>query len=399
MKIRLSDRVSRIKPSATLAITAKAKQLRAEGKDVIGFGAGEPDFDTPEQIKKAAIEAINAGQTKYTPVGGTVEIKTALAARIQADYGLVYLPGELLVSAGGKHSLYNICQALFQEGDEVIIPAPYWVSYPELVEITGATPVVIETNDKQGFAVSPEQLEKAITKKTRAFILNSPSNPTGAMYSEKQIRALAEVLEKHPDVWIISDDIYQKLVYEGEFFSIATIGEAWRHRTLVVNGASKAYSMTGWRIGTCAGPVEVIKAMEDLQSQSTSNPCSISQAAATEAFRMDQSIVSEMLKAFDERRNWIVEALNAIPGISCYKPQGAFYVFPNVNDLLGKKAGSRVIETDLDLAGYLLDEAQVAVVPGTPFGAPGYMRLSYATGMDAIKKGVGRIEEAVKKLQ
>ena len=399
MEVRLSDRAKAIQPSPTLAITAKAKQLRAEGKDVIGFGAGEPDFDTPEEIKQAAIAAINAGQTKYTPVGGTPELKKAIAHRVSEDYGLEYGASEILVSCGGKHSLYNLCQALFQDGDEVIVPAPYWVSYPELVSMAGATPVEVLASDEQNFCITPEQLEAAITPKTRGIFLNSPSNPTGAMYTEDKIRALAAVLEKHPNIWVISDDIYMKLTYgDAKFFSIATISPEWKARTIVVNGASKAYSMTGWRIGTACGDAQVIKAMENMQSQSTSNPASISQAAAVKAFNMDQSVVGEMLKAFDERRQWIVKALNEIEGVSCNDPEGAFYVFPNISGLLGKSAGGKKIETDMDFAAWLLEEAMVAVVPGTPFGAPGYMRLSYATSMENIQKGVGRIAEAAKKL-
>lgn len=399
MEVRLSDRAKAIKPSPTLAITAKAKQLRAEGKDVIGFGAGEPDFDTPEEIKQAAIAAINGGQTKYTPVGGTPELKKAVQQRILADYGLDYGADEILVSCGGKHSLYNLCQALFQSGDEVIVPAPYWVSYPSLVSMAGAEPVEVLASDEQNFCMTPEQLEAAITPKTRGVFLNSPSNPTGAMYTEDKVRALAAVLDKHPDIWVISDDIYMKLTYgDAKFFSIATISDEWKARTIVCNGASKAYSMTGWRIGTACGDAQVIKAMTNMQSQSTSNPASISQAAATKAFSMDQSIVGEMLKAFDERRQWIVKALNDIEGVSCNDPQGAFYVFPNISGLLGKSVGGQKIETDMDFAAWLLDEAMVAVVPGTPFGAPGYMRLSYATSMENIQNGVGRIAEAAKKL-
>ncbi|MEW6776100.1 MAG: pyridoxal phosphate-dependent aminotransferase [Bdellovibrionota bacterium] len=399
MNVRLAERVRRIQPSATLSIDAKAKQLKAEGKDVVGFGAGEPDFDTPDHIKEAAIAAIKAGQTKYTAVGGTPELRKAVCTRIKGDYGLDYQPNEVLVSCGGKHTLYNLFLAMLDKGDEVIIPAPYWVSYPEMVGMADATPVCVETKEEDGFALTPQALEKVLTPRTRMVVLNYPSNPTGATMSEAQIRAVAKVLEKHPDVWVISDDIYLRLLYEGaKFFSIATISQQWKERTIIVNGASKAYSMTGWRIGWAAGNKDVIAAMEKLQSQSTSNPSSIAQAAALAAFTGDQHVVDKMLVAFDERRKVIVDLLNSIDGIKCRLPEGAFYVFPNVKGVLGKSFNGKKIASDMDFAAYLLEQALVAVVPGTPFGAPGYMRLSYATSMDNIRKGLSRIKEAVGKL-
>ncbi len=399
MKLHLSRRVRRIQPSATLAIDAKAKQLKAEGKDVVGFGAGEPDFDTPDFIKDAAIAAIQAGQTKYTAVGGTPDLRKAVCERIRGDYDLAYEPSEVLVSCGGKHTLYNLFLALLDEGDEAVIPGPYWVSYPEMVGMAEATPVCVATREEDNFSLTPELLKKALTKKTRLVILNSPSNPTGAAMSEAQVRAIAKVLDDHPDVWVVSDDIYMRLLYDGlQFFSIATISKAWKERTILVNGASKAYSMTGWRIGWAAGSKDVIGAMEKLQSQSTSNPASISQAAALAAFRGDQSVIDKMAQAFVRRRDVLVDGLNAIPGVRCRKPQGAFYVFPSIQGVLGKSFQGRKLATDMDFAAYLLDEALVAVVPGTPFGAPGYMRLSYATSMETIEKGLKRIKEAVGKL-
>lgn len=401
MKLKLASRNSRIQPSATLAITAKANELKAKGIDVVGFGAGEPDFDTPDHIKNAAKAALDKGQTKYTPVGGTKELKEAICAKFKRDYNLEFTPGEVLVSVGGKHSLFNIFMALIEEGDEVIIPAPYWVSYPEMVAFCGGTPICVDTQESNGFCMTPAELEKAVTPRTKIFVLNSPSNPTGGMYTEDQIRALAKVLEKHPDIWVVSDDIYEKLIYDGmKFFSIATISPEWRERTVICNGMSKAYSMTGWRIGFTAAPKALTAAMDTIQGQSTSNPTSIAQAASVAALNGDHSFLTAWVAEFDKRRQYIVGRLNSIPGISCFTPKGAFYAFPNVKGLIGRKTpGGKVISNSIDLAGYLIEEHKVAVVPGGPFGAEGFMRLSYATSMEQIQKGLDRIEAAAKALK
>lgn len=397
--MQLTQRVQRIKPSPTLAIDAKAKALRAQGVDVIGFGAGEPDFDTPENIKRAAILAIENGFTKYTDVGGIVELKDVLIEKLKRDNGLAYTREEILVSAGGKHSLYNIAQALFEEGDEVIIPAPYWVSYPDQVLLNDAKPVMLKTSDKTGFKILPGELEAAVTSKTKAFILNSPSNPTGAAYTREELEALAKIIVKK-GIICVSDEIYEKIVYDGfQHVSIASFGEEIKNRTIVVNGASKAYAMTGWRMGFSAGPKEWISAMSKIQGQVTSNVCSITQKACVEAYRGPQDTVGKMVIEFKKRRNYIVDRLNHIPGITCLKPLGAFYVFPNISALLGKKTPTeKKITTSAELASYLLEDYKVAVVSGEGFGAEGYMRLSYATSMENIKKGLDRIEEAVKKL-
>ncbi|MCW5829994.1 MAG: pyridoxal phosphate-dependent aminotransferase [Deltaproteobacteria bacterium] len=401
MKLKLASRNARIQPSATLAITAKANELKAKGIDVVGFGAGEPDFDTPDHIKQAAKTALDKGQTKYTPVGGTKELKETVCAKFRRDYGLDYTPAEILISVGGKHSLFNIFMALVEEGDEVIIPAPYWVSYPEMVAFCGGTPVCVPTKESNGFCMTPAELEAAITPRTKIFILNSPSNPTGGMYSEEHIRALAAVLEKHPDIWIVSDDIYEKLTYDGmRFFSIATISPAWKARTIVCNGMSKAYSMTGWRIGFTAAPKDLTSAMDTIQGQSTSNPTSIAQAASVAGLSGDHSFLTAWVAEFDRRRRYIVERLNRIPGISCFTPKGAFYAFPNISGLLGKKTPSGKTLTDsMGVAAWLIEEHNVAVVPGAPFGAEGFMRLSYATSMEQITKGLDRIETAAKSLK
>ncbi len=397
--MKLSQRVQKIKPSPTLAIDAKAKALKAQGVDVIGFGAGEPDFDTPDHIKNAAIKAIQSGFTKYTAVGGIDELKDALIDKLKKDNSLTYTRDEILVSAGGKHSLYNVAQALYEAGDEVIIPAPYWVSYPDQVILNDAKPVIVETSDKNGFKILPEQLEKAITPKTKAFILNSPSNPTGSAYTPEELRKLADVLVKN-NIICVSDEIYEKLVYDGfKQVSIASLGEDIKKLTLIVNGASKVFSMTGWRMGFAAGPKEVIAAMSKIQGQVTSNISSITQKACVEAYRANQDFLLGWVEEFKKRRNYIVERFNKIPGISCLKPEGAFYVFPNVSQLFGKKTPKGLtLKTSADFANYLLEEFKVAVVSGEGFGTEGFMRLSYATSMDNIKKGLDRIEEAVGKL-
>lgn len=397
--MKLADRVNKIQPSPTLAIDAKAKALKAQGVDIVGFGAGEPDFDTPANIKEAAKKAIDAGFTKYTPVGGTDELKDAIIAKLKRDNGLDYARDEISVACGAKHTLYNISQALIQEGDEVIIPAPYWVSYPDQVVLAGGKPVFIETDEAAAFKITPSQLEKAITKNTKALILNSPCNPTGTTYTESELKAIGEVCLKH-DFIVISDEIYEKLLYDGQkFVDIAQAVPALKPRVIVVNGVSKAYSMTGWRIGYAAGPKEIMGAMTKMQSQSTSNPTSIAQKASVEALNGPQTAVAEMVKEFEKRRTYIVERLNAIPGVSCFNSTGAFYAFPNFSAVYGKSFEGKVIANSADFAAYLLERAKVALVPGVAFGADKYARLSYATSLETIKKGLDRIEEAVRNLK
>jgi aspartate aminotransferase len=396
--MKLSKRTSSISPSPTLGITAKAKKMQAEGIDVVGFGAGEPDFDTPLNVKEAAKRAIDAGFTKYTPTSGIPELKAAICEKLKKDNGLDYEPGEVLVSCGAKHSIFNAILALCEEGDEVILPAPYWVSYPEMVKLAGAKPVVLRTTHQSGLKVTPEQLRKAITPKTKLFILNSPSNPTGMVYSKEELRALGKVLAE-AGVCCISDEIYEKIIYDGkEHTSIASLSPEMKKLTVVVNGVSKPYSMTGWRIGYAAGPKEVIQAMSNLQDHSTSNPTSISQKAALEALKGPQDSVRKMVKAFAERRDCIVKRLNSIEGINCLTPEGAFYAFPNVSQLFGRKYGKHVIKDSFSLAELLLAEAKVAVVPGAVFGDDHYLRLSYATPMKDIERGMDRIEEFVGKV-
>ena len=401
MQVKLAKRTALIKPSPTLAITAKAKAMKAEGIDVVGFGAGEPDFDTPENIKEAAIRAIKEGFTKYTAVPGIDELKDAIIEKYRAEQGLSYERSEVIVSCGAKHTLYNIAMVLFEEGDEVIIPAPYWVTYPDQAVLCGAKPVFIYTKEENEFKVLPEQLEEAITDRTKAIILNYPSNPTGATYTKEELERLAEViLKKNPNMWIISDEVYEKIIYDGRrHVSIATISDEVKARTLVVNAVSKTYSMTGWRIGWMCGNREVVAAMSKIQSQSTSNPTSIAQKAAVEALTGPQDAVEKMRKAFEERRNYIVERLNSMPGVSCFKPHGAFYVFPNFSGVYGKSYKGKKIENSMDFAAYLLEEYKVAIVPGAAFGDDNCARLSYATSMDNIKKGLDRIEEAIKNLE
>jgi aspartate aminotransferase len=396
--VKLASRVGRVKPSATLAITMKAKALRAEGRDVIGFGAGEPDFDTPSNIKQAAIKAIEEGFTKYTPSGGIDELKDAIINKFQVDNKLTYKRSQIVVSCGAKDTLYNLAQALFEEGDEVIIPSPYWVSYPSIVILAGATPVILDTKESEDFKISPEKLEKAITKNTKAVILNSPSNPTGAAYSYSELEALAEIIVKK-NILVISDDIYEKIVYDDfRFYNIASVGEEIKRLTLVVNGVSKTYSMTGWRIGYAAGPEDIVAAVTKIQSQNISNPTSISQKAAVEALMGSQDVVGEMVKEFKKRRDYIVKALNSIPGIRCMNPQGAFYVFPSISSLFGMSCDGKKIGSSTDFVEYLLDKVDVAVVPGIAFGNDNHVRLSYATSMENIQKGLERIGNAVTKL-
>jgi aspartate aminotransferase len=396
--MKLSSRISAIKPSPTLAITAKANALRAEGRNIIGFGAGEPDFDTPLHIKMAAIKAIEEGFTKYTPVDGIVELKDAIIRKLSEDNQLRYKRSQITVACGAKHTLYNLTQVLFEEGDEVIIPSPYWVSYLDMVILSGANPVIVKTTEAQGFKMLPKQLESALTGRTRAVIINSPSNPAGVVYTASELEALAGILIGK-GVLVISDDIYEKIIYDGKVFvNIASLSEEMKNMTVLVNGVSKAYSMTGWRIGYAAGPEEIIDSVTKLQSQNTSNPTSISQKAAVEALNGPQNSVAEMVEEFKRRRNTIVDKLNAIEGITCMLPQGAFYVFPDVSSLFGRSYQGRVISNSSDFATYLLDVANVAVVPGGDFGHDDHIRLSYATSLSNIEEGMERINNAVMKL-
>ena len=389
MTIKLSQRVQNIKPSPTLAITARAAALRAEGKDVIGLGAGEPDFDTPDHIKQAAIEAINSGKTKYTPVDGTPDLKQAIIKKFARDQQLNYEANQILVSVGGKQSFFNLAQAYLKEGDEVIIPAPYWVSYPDMTLLAGAKPVIIEAGQDNQFKITPEQLEAAITDKTRLFVINSPSNPTGMAYTDAELKALGEVLRKHPDIFIATDDMYEHIYWADEpFCNIVNANPDFYDRTLVMNGVSKAYSMTGWRIGYAAGPADLIAAMKKVQSQSTSNPASISQAAAVEALDGDQSCIDSMLGEFKKRHDFVVESLNAMPGIDCLQTHGTFYVFPNIAGVLETKPE---LKDDMDFAEALLVDKGVAVVPGSAFGLKNHVRLSIATSEDNLNNALDRL--------
>ncbi len=395
----ISDSLKKIKPSPTIAVTQKARELKAAGKDVIGLGAGEPDFDTPENIKQAAIKAINDGDTKYTAVDGTPALKKAIVEKFKKENNLDYTADQITVGAGGKHVIYNAMMATLNEGDEVIVPAPYWVSYPDIVLLAGGKPVVMECDEKQSFKINPSDLEKFITPKTKWIILNSPSNPTGACYSEKDIREIAKVLEKHTHVYILSDDIYEHVTYEGfKFFTIAQI-ESLKERVLTMNGVSKAYSMTGWRIGYAAGSKEIIKAIAKIQSQSTTNPSSISQAASVEALSGTQDFIKKRADSFQERRDFVVKALNDIDGIECLNPDGAFYVFPSCKGLMGKKdTNGKEIKSDTDFVQSLLENSGIAVVQGSAFGLEGFFRISYATSMDNLKKALEKISSFCKNL-
>ena len=390
----ISDSLKRIKPSPTIAVTQKARELRAAGKDVIGLGAGEPDFDTPDNIKEAAIKAIKTGDTKYTAVDGTPILKQAIVDKFKRENNLNYTPDQITVGAGGKHVIYNLMMATLNKGDEVIIPAPYWVSYPDIVLLAGATPIVVECSEEQGFKLTAKDLEAAITNNTKWVILNSPSNPTGACYSEQEIKNLAHVLKRKPHVNVLSDDIYEHIIYEGfKFFTIAQIPEL-KNKVVTMNGVSKSYAMTGWRIGYAAGDKEVIKAIAKIQSQSTTNPSSISQAAAVEALNGKQEFIPIRSLAFQERRDFVVNSLNAIDGINCLKPDGAFYVFPNCKELIGKKdKNGKKLESDTDFVQSLLENNNVAVVQGSAFGLDGFFRISYATSMKNLEKAMGRIKE------
>jgi aspartate aminotransferase len=394
----LSDRAKGLKPSPTLAINAKAKAMQAQGIHVISFGAGEPDFDTPLNIKEAAKKALDEGFTKYTAVGGIDDLKDAIIKKFQRDSGLSYKRSEILVSCGGKHSFYNLAQAIFDQGDEVIIPAPYWVSYPPMVALADGTPVIVETTEKNEFKLTPEQLKKTISPRTKALVLNSPCNPTGSAYTKKELEKIADIAVSE-NFFVISDEIYEKIIYDGfEFVSIASLGEEVKKRTIIVHGVAKTYAMTGWRIGYTAGSEEIISAMNNIQSQSTSNPTSIAQKASVEALLGPQNEIGKMVSAFGQRRDYIVDRLNKIPGVSCYKPVGAFYVFPNFSSYYGKSYQGRKISNSTELAAFLLDIARVAVVPGVEFGADPFERLSYATSMEDIKEGLNRIEDSLKKL-
>jgi len=395
----ISNSIKRIKPSPTIAVTQKARELKGAGKDVIGLGAGEPDFDTPDNIKKAAIDAINRGETKYTAVDGTPALKKALVNKFKRENNLTYLPEQISVGTGGKQVIFNAILATVNPGDEVIIPAPYWVSYPDIVLLAGGTPIIVKCSEKNQFKITPIDLKNNISNKTKWFIINSPSNPTGSCYTQKELEVLGEVLKENKNVFILSDDIYEHVIYDNfKFFTIAQI-KALKERTLTMNGVSKSYAMTGWRIGYGAGPIEIVKAMAKLQSQSTTNPSSISQAAAIEALNGTQEFIIKRNQSFKERRDFVVEALNKIDGISCLKPNGAFYVFPNCSECLNKKdKKGKIIRSDSDFVSSLLENQEVAVVQGSAFGLEGYFRISYATSMDNLKKALDRIFNFCKSL-
>ncbi len=396
----LAASLSNIKPSPTIAVAMKAAELKASGKDIISLGMGEPDFDTPENIKQAAIKAIQNGDTKYTAVDGTAALKKAIIAKFKRENSLEYKASEIMVSTGAKQVIFNALIASINPGDEVIIPAPYWVSYPDMVLLAGGTPVIVDSSEKNNFKISPTALEEKITPKTKWIIFNSPSNPTGACYSASELRLLADVLLRHPQVHVMADDIYEHLIFDDlKFATLAEVEPKLKDRTLIVNGVSKAYAMTGWRIGYGAGPEKLIKAMSMIQSQSTSSPSSISQAASVEALDGVQDYIKTNAKIFQSRRDMVVKMLNKIDGINCNTPNGAFYVFPSCKGLYGKKtAAGKVIENDNDFAGYLLEEALVAVVPGVAFGAPDFFRISYAASEEFLQNSMQRIADACGKL-
>ncbi len=397
---QIAKRLSRIKPSPTIAVTQKARELKAAGRDVIGLGAGEPDFDTPDNIKQAAIAAIERGETKYTAVDGTPELKAAIAEKFKRDNGLDYKPEQITVGTGGKQVLYNALMATLDPGDEVVIPAPFWVSYPDMVLLAEGEPVAVPCSQNNGFKLRAEDLESAITAKTKWLILNSPSNPTGAAYSHDEMKAVTDVLKAHPQVWVMTDDMYEHLVYDGfEFVTPAQVEPELYDRTLTVNGVSKAYAMTGWRIGYAGGPAELIKAMSKMQSQSTSNPSSVSQAAAVEALSGPQDYIAERNAVFKERRDLVVELLNTCPGLQCHKPEGAFYVYPSCAGTIGKKTpDGTAIKSDSDFVTYLLEAEGVAAVQGEAFGLSPYFRISYATSTEALREACARIKRACEAL-
>ena len=390
----VSNSLKRIKPSPTLAVTQKAREMKDAGKDVIGLGAGEPDFDTPNNIKEAAIDAIRRGETKYTAVDGTPKLKKAIQGKFSRENNLSYELSQISVGTGGKQIIYNAFMATLNPGDEVIIPAPYWVSYPDMVLLAGGKPKIVQCSEKNEFKIKPKELKKAISKKTKWLIINSPSNPTGSCYTEKELEELSEILIKNKRIYILSDDIYEHITYDGfKFFTIAQI-DALKDRTLTMNGVSKSYSMTGWRIGYGAGPKEIIKAMAKIQSQSTTNPSSISQAAAVEALNGTQEFIKTRTESFKERRDFVVKSLNKIKGLTCFKPNGAFYVFPNCKSCLNKKdIKNNKIKTDKDFVESLLENAGIAVVQGSAFGLPGFFRISYATSMENLQKALAKIQE------
>ena len=393
----ISKKISQISPSPTLSITAKAKKMQADGINVIGFGAGEPDFDTPVNIKEAAKKAIDKGFTKYTPTAGTKELKDAICAKFKKDNSLEYSPDEIIVSCGAKHSIFNIIVTLCNECDEIILPSPYWVSYPEMVKVAGAKTVMLNTTKEINFKITPEQLEKAIRPNTKLLILNSPSNPTGMVYSEGELKELSKIITK-AGIYCISDEIYEKVIYDQQHVSIASFGEEIKKKTIVVNGASKAYSMTGWRIGYAAGPKEIVQAMSNLQDHSTSNPTSIAQAASVEALTGSQDDLEKMVREFKKRRDFMVDRVNAITGIRTIKPQGAFYCWVDISGILKKSVDGKKIMNSMDLTDALLNGAHVAVVPGVVFGDDNYIRLSYATSTENIIEGLNRIERFIEKL-
>src|SRR5499426_1572028 len=394
----LADRMKTLAPSPTLAMQAKARAMRAQGIDVISFGAGEPDFDTPRRIKDAAVRALEKGQTKYTEVGGVPELRAAVCEKFKRDNGLEYALDEVTVSCGAKHTLYNIVMALVNPGDEVLIPSPYWVSYPEQVRLLGGVPVPVVTHEATGFDLDPTLLRRAVTPRTKIVILDSPGNPTGAVFSAQALGEVAKLAVER-NLWVVSDECYEALTYEGRHVSIASMSPEIKARTIVVNTCSKAYAMTGWRIGYAAGPKPVIKAMTDVQSQVTSNPTSIAQWAAVEALGGPQDEVAKMVGEFDCRRRVIIESLNAIPGVTCVMPKGAFYAFPDVSGLFGKRCKSGVLKSSADVCAFLLDEARIATVAGVDFGSDAHIRLSYATGLETIKNGLSRMAAAVGRLE
>ena len=394
----LADRMKTLAPSPTLAMQARAKAMRAQGIDVISFGAGEPDFDTPARIKQAAVRALESGQTKYTEVGGVPELRAAVCHKLKRDQGLDYTPDEIVVSCGAKHTLYNIVMALVNPGDEVLIPSPYWVSYPEQVRLLGGVPVAVPTPESTGFDLDPAELRKAVTSRTKIIVVDSPGNPTGAVFSAAALRAVGELAVER-GLWVISDECYEALTYEGRHVSIASLSPEIKARTIVVNTCSKAYAMTGWRIGYAAGARELIRAMTDVQSQVTSNPSSVAQWAAVEALTGPQDEIAKMVGEFDRRRRTIVDGLNAVPGVSCVMPRGAFYAFPNVSGLFGKRAKGGVLRGSADVCAFLLDEARIATVAGVDFGSDAHIRLSYATALDKIIEGLARMNAAVRSLE
>lgn len=396
MSLTLSTRAQRIKPSATLAVSAKAAELRAAGRDVIGLGTGEPDFDTPQHIKDAAVAALNAGDTKYTAVDGTPALKEAIIGKFSRDNGLDYAPANILVSTGAKQTLYNLCQALLDEGDEAIVPAPYWVSYPAMVELAGATPVIVSASAAQNFKITPDQLAAALTERTKLIFINSPSNPTGVAYSRAEMEALGNVVRAHKHAIVVSDEIYEHIYWGKEpFCSFATACPDLKERTIVINGASKVFAMTGWRLGYGAGPTELITPMKKIQSQSTSNPSSLSQAAAVAALNGPMTSVETMVDAFKKRHDYLIPALNALDGVDCVPCDGAFYAFPDFSGVIARQPE---IQDDLELAADILEKVDLALVPGTAFGAPGFLRISYAASMDTLTQAMSRLSKYIDSL-